>query len=89
MNFITAADLKRRGMAVIEEHLRRGPVRLLKHNKPAAVVVSEAEYARLALGRRSKRGVTALQWLLRQTPAKPRSRRALDQERRSERGSWV
>jgi hypothetical protein len=40
MNSLTAAELKRRGMAAIEEGLRKGPVHLVKHNKPAAVRVA-------------------------------------------------
>jgi PHD/YefM family antitoxin component YafN of YafNO toxin-antitoxin module len=46
-NTITVGELKRRGMAAIEDGLRRGPVRIIKRNKPAAVVLSEEEYLRL------------------------------------------
>ena len=51
MNSLTAAALKRRGMAAIEEGLRHGPVHLMKHNKPSAVVLSQEEYARLTQGK--------------------------------------
>jgi hypothetical protein len=51
MNTLTAAELKRRGMAAIEDRLRHGPVHLMKHNKPSAVVLSEDDYARLAQGK--------------------------------------
>ena len=46
-NTVTVAEIKRRGMAAIEEGLRRGPVRIIKRNKPAAVVLTEEEYQRL------------------------------------------
>lgn len=64
-NTVTVAEIKRRGMAAIEEGLRKGPVRIIKRNKPAAVVLSEAEYQRLT-GERPQGGqkLTALQWLL-------------------------
>ena len=47
MNIVTNALIKRRGIAAIEDALRLGPVHLFKRNRPAAVVISEAEYARL------------------------------------------
>ena len=34
MNTLTAAELKRRGMAAIDDGLRHGPVHLMKRNKP-------------------------------------------------------
>lgn len=46
-NILAAADIKRRGLAAIEQRLRHGPVHLVKRNKPAAVVLTEAEYQRL------------------------------------------
>lgn len=50
-NIITVVELKRRGMAAIEEGLRRGPVHILKRNQPAAVVLSEEYYLHLTGGR--------------------------------------
>lgn len=43
MNTLTVAEFKRRGMAAIEDGLRRGPVHIVKLNK-AAVVLSEDDY---------------------------------------------
>jgi hypothetical protein len=64
MNTLTAAELKRRGMAAIEEALRDGPVHLVKRHKVSAVVLSEEDYARLAQGKAAAvPGMTALQWL--------------------------
>ena len=47
MNVLTNEQLKRRGIAAVEEALRKGPVHLVKRNLPAGVVVSEVEYSRL------------------------------------------
>jgi len=78
-NTLSAAELKRRGMAAIEDGLRRGPVHLIKHNKPAAVVLSEAEYLRLTGGQpQTYPGMTALQWLLAQPAAGTQSKAGID-----------
>lgn len=81
MNTLSAAELKRRGMAAIEEGLRNGPVRLIKRNKAAAVVLSEQDYQRL-MGQQAPTppGMTALQWLLAQPAAGTRSKADIDAE---------
>jgi prevent-host-death family protein len=89
MNSLTAAELKRRGMAAIEEGLRRGPVHLVKRNKPSAVVVSSDEYARLS-GKKpaGQVGMTAAQWLLRQPAKGSKTKRQMDTSLRRERDDW-
>lgn len=64
-NILTIAELKRRGMAAIEDGLKHGPVHIVKRNRPAAVVVSAEEYERLS-GRHGAAvpGKTAMKWLL-------------------------
>jgi hypothetical protein len=47
MQTLPAHEIKRRGLAAIEELLANGPVHILKRNRPACVVLSETEYARL------------------------------------------
>jgi hypothetical protein len=42
LNVLRSAELKRRGIAAVREALRSGPVHLLKRNRTAAVVLSEA-----------------------------------------------
>jgi len=85
-NFLTVAELKRRGMAAIEEHLRRGPVHILKRNKPAAVVLSEDEYQRL-IGQQPSAvcGMSALQWLLARPATGTRSKEDIDRALGAER----
>ena len=79
MNILTVGELKRRGMAAIEEALLRGPVHIVKRNKSAAVVMSEDEYQRLAHGRVvNPAGVSAVQWLLSQPATEKRSKAQID-----------
>jgi hypothetical protein len=80
-NILTSAEIKRHGLAVIEERLAQGPVYLMKRNRRAAVVLSEAEYARLLQAQpKAVPGQGALQWLLTQAPQGQRSRAAIDAE---------
>jgi len=85
-NIVTTSQIKRRGMAAIEEGLRKGPVHLLKRNKPAAVIVSEADWQRLN-GREPAPvpGLTAMQWLLSQPRNGSREKTEIDTEIATER----
>ena len=81
MNILTVGELKRRGMAAIEDGLLRGPVHIVKRNKPEAVVISEAEYQRLTHGKTvNPPGITAVQWLLSQPATDKRSKTKIDAE---------
>lgn len=89
-NVLTSAELKRRGIAAIEDALQRGPVQLLKRNHTAAVVLSEQHYRQLQ--QRAVQppvpGQSALEWLLMQpTAAHPRSKAEIDAELQAER-AW-
>ena len=85
-NILTIAEIKRRGMAAIEDGLRHGPVHIVKRNRLAAVVLSEDEYQRLAYGKVTSPGsVTAVQWLLAQPVAGKRSKVQIDAKLRAER----
>jgi PHD/YefM family antitoxin component YafN of YafNO toxin-antitoxin module len=90
MNSLTAADLKRRGMAAIEEGLRRGPLHLIKRNKVSAVVISAKDYARLSGSEAAREsGMSAAKWLL-NLPVKGRkSKRQIDADLRSARDDWA
>lgn len=87
-NVLTSAELKRRGIAAIEQALQRGPVHLLKRNQAAAVVLSEQHFRELQrqAARAPEPEHTALQWLLMQPPSdQPRSKAAIDAELAAER----
>lgn len=86
MNTLTVAELKRRGMAAIEDGLRHGPLHIVKRNRHAAVVLSEDEYQRLAHGRTANPpGISAVQWLLDQPATGKRSKARINAELKAER----
>jgi prevent-host-death family protein len=90
MNSLTAGELKRRGMAAIEEGLRRGPVHLVKRNKPSAVVISADDYARLSRRRGTKlAGMSATQWLLKQPVRGRKTKKQMDAMLEIERNGWA
>ena len=71
-NTLTSAELKRRGIAAIEQALQHDPVHLLKRNRSAAVVIGQ-HYRQL-------------QWLLALPPSTtPRSKAEIDAELAAER----
>ena len=41
MNTITAQEIKRRGISAVDDALRKGPVHIIKNNKPSYVVLAE------------------------------------------------
>jgi hypothetical protein len=67
-NTLTVSEIKRRGMAAIEEGLMKGPVQIIKRNKPAAVVLNQQDYERLTRQASSMPTVSALDWLLSHPP---------------------
>ena len=86
-NTVTVSEIKRRGLAAIEDGLRRGPLHIVKRNKPAAVVLSEDEYLRLVNGKSAQTGLTAVQWLLGQPAAGKRRKADIDASLNAER-AW-
>ncbi|GJQ59012.1 MAG: prevent-host-death protein [Candidatus Scalindua sp. AMX11] len=47
MRAIAAQDIKRRGIAAVDEALKEGPVHVIKNNRPQYVVISEERYQEL------------------------------------------
>ena len=90
MNTLTSAELKRRGIAAIEEGLLRGPLHLVKRNKPTAVVISEEDFARLTRAKPGGEpvGLSAVQWLLGQPSRGRRTKAQIDKALRDERDAW-
>jgi len=90
LNVLRSAELKRRGIAAVEEALRAGPVHLLKRNRPAAVVLSADDYQRLqhSADQPDMSGPSCLEWLL-ELPAAAvgRSRDAIDADLNDQR-NW-
>lgn len=72
MNIVTVAEIKRSGFAVLEEALTRGPVHLMKRNRPSAVLLRPADYEALVQQARRNSppgGNVGLTMLLAQEPA--------------------
>lgn len=66
MNIVTVAEIKRSGFLVLEAALSKGPVQLMKRNRPSAVVLRPEDYAQLLAGQRDRVGAgkTAMEKLL-------------------------
>lgn len=47
MNTISATEIKRRGITAVDEALTRGPVHIIKNNKPQYVIMAEQYYEEL------------------------------------------
>ena len=47
MNIVPAQEIKRRGIAAVDEALIRGPVHIIKNNRPQYVVLTEEHYSEL------------------------------------------
>jgi len=62
MNTVTAAELKRRGFAALEESLTHGPVHVIKRNRQSAVVLREADYSALNAAAASADNQTERAW---------------------------
>lgn len=50
MNTVPASEIKRRGVAALDEALKSGPVHIIKNNRPRYVVLSEEAYQALTVG---------------------------------------
>ena len=86
MNRLTVAEIKRRGMAAIEEGLRKGPVHIVKRNQTAAVALSEDDYRALCQPQSLPQGgMSALQWLAPLPPTGRRAKAEIDRRLRQDR----
>lgn len=47
MNVVPAQEIKRRGIAAVDEALAQGPVHIIKNNRPQYVVMTEERYSEL------------------------------------------
>lgn len=54
MHTLPANEIKRRGVAALEEALKKGPVHIIKNNRPTCVVLTEEDYAHLIQKQKNK-----------------------------------
>ena len=47
MNFIPAQEIKRRGIAAVDDLIEKGDVHIIRNNQPQYVVLSEVRYREL------------------------------------------
>ena len=92
MNSIPASEVKRRGVAALEEAVKNGPVHVIKNNRPTLVVLSEEEYA-LLTGRsvgepEAPRYKSVWDFLLHAPSAQTLYKEQIDADLREERASW-
>ena len=91
MNSIPASEVKRRGVSALEEAVKKGPVHVIKNNRPTLVVLTEAQFTELsAAGEAALRGPrrTAVDYLLNRPHDGTRTREDIDASLREERESW-
>ena len=92
MQTISDNEITSRGLAALEKMLDNGPVHVIKDDRLAYVVLSEAEYSRLRPRPTSGAGNRPGVWdVLLGTPApglQRRSRESIDADISAERDSW-
>lgn len=86
-NTLTISEIKRHGISAIDDSLRLGPTYIVKRNKVAAVILSEAEQRLTSQSAAKMSGMTAMEWLMAQPSNGLRSRTEIDSELCKER-AW-
>lgn len=87
MQTLSASEIKRRGIAAVEEYLPHGPVHIIKNNHLAYVVMSEHAYQELKRSAR-KRAKLTLSALLKKPATGKATRKDLDKQIKQERDEW-
>jgi PHD/YefM family antitoxin component YafN of YafNO toxin-antitoxin module len=89
MNAIAANELKRHGIAAIEKLFAKGPVHVIKRNRPVCVVLTEAEYERLtrAHAEISSQQISVIDWFS-LPPLGATQKSELDDRLSRERDGW-
>ena len=85
---IPAKELKRRGLAAVENMLENGPVEIIKNNKPACVVISLNDYSELVRLKKKKPKNMKITEIFSLSAAGTLSRKEIDERLKSERKSW-
>lgn len=88
MHTIPASEIKRRGIAVLEESLKEGPVHIIKNNRLACVVLSEEDYADLLKKTQPANHSSVWDFLEARTRTGKRNRKDIDLQIKNERESW-
>ena len=88
MNTLSASEIKRRGMAALEENLKNGPIHIIKNSRPSCVVLSEEDYA-ILLNKAHLSESSSLWDLLSNRPwIGNRKKNEIDKQIKNEREDW-
>jgi PHD/YefM family antitoxin component YafN of YafNO toxin-antitoxin module len=92
MNSIPAAEVKRRGVAALDEAAKSGPVHIIRNNRPIGVYMSEQEYARLLAESRAAAtpiaGASVWELILDRPYEGTRTKEQIDAQLHEERAGW-
>ncbi len=84
MNIITANEIKKYGVTIIEEHMKTGPVHVFKHNRPLFVVISESEYQMFT----KRKKTSGLFMMLQKNATGKRAKEDIDLQLQNDREEW-
>lgn len=87
MNAIPAQDIKRRGISAVDEALKKGPVHVIKNNRPKYVILSAEDYRKLAPPTAEERQ-SVWDFLMNRPWKGHRSKADIDRQIKEERDSW-
>lgn len=89
MNTVSAQEVKRRGVIVLQEAAKHhGSVHIVKNNQPVGVFLSEAEYAALIEHQQRKPKQSLLDWMINKPVTGNKPADAIDAQLQSERAGW-
>lgn len=92
MNSVPASEVKRRGVAALEEAAKSGPVHIIRNNRPTGVYLSEQDYARLVARARAPApapsGASVWDLILARPYEGTRTKDEIDAQVQEERASW-
>ena len=90
MNTIAANELKRHGITAIEKLITKGPLHVIKRNRPVCVVLTEDEYERLTQAAKvetSSQKLSVMDWFT-LPPLGSEEKSELDNRLSHERDEW-
>ena len=85
MNILTANEIKKYGVAIIEKQMIQGPVHVFKHNRPLFVVITEADYQKAFVQTNKSSG---LLFMLKKFATGKRTKEAIDLQLQHDRDEW-
>lgn len=85
MNILTANEIKKYGVAIIEKQMMQGPVHVFKHNRPLFVVITEKDYQKAFTQPNKASGLLAM---LKKPATGKRTKEELDLQLQRDRDEW-